>query len=84
LLNGHDLTGWYSMLEKSGKDIAQFRKIVVMEQDMLHILGNELLLDLESGGIGVHLVHGGSVAENQRRVLPRGCVEGGQFDYTPR
>jgi hypothetical protein len=42
LLNGHDLTGWYSMLEKSGKDVAQSRKIVMMEQDMLHILGNEV------------------------------------------
>ena len=42
LLNGHDLTGWYSMLEKSGKDVAQSRKIVMMEQDMLDILGNEV------------------------------------------
>ena len=42
LLNGRDLTGWYTMLQKSGKDVAQTRKIVVMEQEMLHILGNEL------------------------------------------
>jgi Domain of Unknown Function (DUF1080) len=42
LLNGRDLTGWYTMLQKSGKDVAQTRKIVVMEQEMLHILGNEI------------------------------------------
>jgi hypothetical protein len=42
LLNGRDLTGWYTMLQKSGKDVAQTRKIVVMEQEMLHILGNEV------------------------------------------
>jgi Domain of Unknown Function (DUF1080) len=42
LLNGRDLTGWYTMLQKSGKDVAQARKIVVMEQEMLHILGNEM------------------------------------------
>jgi hypothetical protein len=42
LLNGRDLTGWYTMLQKSGKDVAQTRKMVVMEQEMLHILGNEV------------------------------------------
>jgi hypothetical protein len=42
LLNGRDLTGWYTILQKSGKDVAQARKIVVMEQEMLHILGNEV------------------------------------------
>jgi hypothetical protein len=42
LLNGRDLTGWYTMLQKSGKDVAQARKIVVMEEEMLHILGNDV------------------------------------------
>ena len=28
LLNGRDLSGWYTMLQKSGKDVAQTRKIV--------------------------------------------------------
>src|SRR5580658_9796100 len=42
LLNGRDLNGWYSMLQKSGKDVAQKRGIVVMEQEMLHILGNDV------------------------------------------
>src|ERR1700722_8003246 len=41
LLNGRDLTGWYTMLQKSGKDVAQARKMVVMEEEMLHILGND-------------------------------------------
>jgi len=40
LLNGRDLTGWYTMLEKSGKDVAQKRKMVVMEEGMLHLMGN--------------------------------------------
>src|SRR6202167_1470860 len=55
LLNSHDLTGWYSMLEKSGKDVAQSRKIVMMEQDMLHILGNEVTADpMETGYLATH------------------------------
>jgi hypothetical protein len=55
LLNGHDLTGWYSMLKKSGKDVAQSRKIVVMEQDMLHILGNEVTAEpMETGYLATH------------------------------
>ncbi len=55
LLNGHDLTGWYSMLEKSGKDVAQSRKIVMMEEDMLHILGNEVTAErMETGYLATH------------------------------
>ncbi len=42
LLNGRDLNGWYTMLQKSGRDVAQDRKIVVMEDGMLHILGNQV------------------------------------------
>jgi hypothetical protein len=42
LLNGRNLDGWYSMLQKSGKDVAQKKGIVVMEQEMLHIMGNEV------------------------------------------
>jgi Domain of Unknown Function (DUF1080) len=40
LLNGRDLTGWYTMLEKSGKGAAEKRGMVVMEESMLHIMGN--------------------------------------------
>jgi hypothetical protein len=55
LLNGYDLTGWYSMLEKSGKDVAQQRKIVLMEQEMLHILGNEVTAEpMETGYLATH------------------------------
>lgn len=42
LLNGRDLHGWYTMLQKSGRDVAQEKKMVLMEQEMLHIMGNEV------------------------------------------
>src|ERR1700761_223914 len=42
LLNGRDLTGWYTMLRKSGRDVAQGKRMVLMEQEMLHIMGNEV------------------------------------------
>ena len=42
LLNGRDLTGWYSMLEKSGKGVAEAKKMVTMESEMLHIMGNQV------------------------------------------
>ena len=41
LLNGRDLSGWYTMLANSGKDVAEKRGIVRMEEGMLHICGNE-------------------------------------------
>jgi hypothetical protein len=41
LLNGRDLAGWYTMLEKSGKGFAEAHGMVTMEEEMLHILGNE-------------------------------------------
>jgi hypothetical protein len=41
LLNGRDLSGWYTMLEKSGKGVAEKRNMVSMEEGMLHILGNQ-------------------------------------------
>ena len=42
LLNGRDLSGWYTMLRKSGRDVAQEKKMVLMEQEMLHVMGNEV------------------------------------------
>ena len=42
LFNGRDLSGWYTMLQKSGKGVAEQRKIVTIEDGMLHILGNEI------------------------------------------
>jgi hypothetical protein len=50
LINGNDLTGWYTMLQKSGKGIAEELKMVAMEEQMLHILGEDELHDpVESG-----------------------------------
>lgn len=50
LLNGRDLTGWYSMLQKSGKGFAEAHGMVTMEEEMLHILGNEEgLIPAEAG-----------------------------------
>jgi hypothetical protein len=40
LINGKDLTGWYTMLQTSGKGVAEQKKIVTMESEMLHIMGN--------------------------------------------
>jgi len=41
LLNGRDLTGWYTMLQKSGKGFAEAHQMVTIEEEMLHIMGNE-------------------------------------------
>lgn len=40
LLNFRDLTGWYTMLQRSGRDVAEKRGMVTFEDGMLHILGN--------------------------------------------
>ncbi len=50
LLNGHSLDGWYTMLEKSGKGVAEQKKMVVIEQGMLHIMGNEIGQDIAEPG----------------------------------
>jgi hypothetical protein len=50
LLNGRDLSGWYTMLQKSGKGAAEAKKMVTVEQEMLHIMGNEVTDDdVENG-----------------------------------
>ena len=41
LLNGRDFTGWYSMLQRSGKGVAEDKGVILMEEEMLHIMGNE-------------------------------------------
>src|ERR1035437_6268112 len=41
LINGRDFTGWYSMLQTSGKGIAEEKGMIMMEEEMLHIMGNE-------------------------------------------
>ena len=40
LMNGRNLDGWYTMLQKSGKGVAEKKNIVTIEEGMLHILGN--------------------------------------------
>jgi hypothetical protein len=41
LINGRDFTGWYSMLQSSGKGVAEEKGMIMMEEEMLHIMGNE-------------------------------------------
>jgi hypothetical protein len=50
LLNGRNLDGWYTMLEKSGKGVAEQKKMVSIEQGMLHIMGNEIGQDVAEPG----------------------------------
>ncbi|HKQ87051.1 MAG TPA: family 16 glycoside hydrolase [Candidatus Acidoferrales bacterium] len=55
LINGRDLSGWYTMLQKSGKGVAEKRNMVTMEEQMLHILGNDESDDpVESGYIATN------------------------------
>lgn len=42
LLNGRDFTGWYSVLDKSGRGVAEQKNIIAIESEMLHILGNQV------------------------------------------
>jgi 3-keto-disaccharide hydrolase len=56
LLNDRDLTGWYTMLQTSGREVAQGKKMVLIEQEMLHVMGNE---------IGVEKAEPGYIATNQ-------------------
>jgi hypothetical protein len=52
LFNGRDLSGWYTILQKSGRGVAEQRKIVAIEDGMLHILGNEVTAEpVEAGYI---------------------------------
>jgi hypothetical protein len=50
LINGRDLTGWYTMLQKSGKGVAEELKMVQMEEQMLHILGEDEASDPVEAG----------------------------------
>jgi hypothetical protein len=46
LMNGRDLAGWYTMLQRSGKGVAEKKRYVQVESEMLHIMG----ADLDAGG----------------------------------
>lgn len=50
LFNGRDLSGWYTMLQKSGRGVAEQRKVVAIEDGMLHILGNEVSAEPAEAG----------------------------------
>jgi hypothetical protein len=41
LINGRDFDGWYSMLQRSGKGTAEQKGMIMMEEQMLHVMGNE-------------------------------------------
>ena len=40
LFNGRNLDGWYTMLQQSGRGVAEKRGMVTVEQGMLHIMGD--------------------------------------------
>jgi hypothetical protein len=42
LLNDRDLSGWYTMLQKSGRGVAEKKRMVTMEDEMLHIMGADI------------------------------------------
>jgi hypothetical protein len=40
LFKGRDLSGWYSVLNKSGRGVAEKTGLVTVEEGMLHMMGN--------------------------------------------
>ncbi len=50
LLNGRDFTGWYSFLQKSGKGVAEAKKMITMEDGMLHVMGCEVNGEMYEAG----------------------------------
>jgi hypothetical protein len=55
LINDRDLTGWYSMLQKSGKGVAEKKRIITVENEMLHILGADVDdTQYEAGYLATH------------------------------
>jgi hypothetical protein len=66
LLNGRDLSGWYTMLQRSGKGVAEEQRMILMEEEMLHIMGNEE---------GKFPAEGGYLATNQEFANVRVRVE---------
>ena len=66
LLNGRDLSGWYTMLQRSGKGVAEEQRMILIEEEMLHIMGNEE---------GKFPAEGGYLATNQEFANVRIRVE---------
>jgi len=50
LFNGRDLTGWYTFLQRSGKDVAQKNGCVTVENGLLHIMGNSVTAEAAESG----------------------------------
>ncbi len=77
LLNGRDLTGWYTVLQKSGRGVAEKKGMVTMEDEMLHILGNQVTGESFEAGF---------LATNQEFENVRIRVEyrWGQKQFSPR
>lgn len=51
LFNGRNLDGWYTMLQQSGRGVAEKRGMVSFEQGMLHVLGDVTEGNPEAGYI---------------------------------
>lgn len=77
LLNGRDFSSWYSVLQHSGRGVAEQRGIIAMEDEMLHILGN---------GLNDGAVESGYLATNQEFENVRIRVEykWGQKQFSQR
>jgi hypothetical protein len=77
LINGRDLTGWYTMLQTSGKGVAEKRNMISYQDGMLHILGNDLAEDV---------IEPGYIASNQEfeNVHLRVEFKFGERRFTPR
>jgi hypothetical protein len=50
LFNGRDLTGWYTFLQRSGKDVAQKNGYVTVENGLLHIMGTSVTTEAAESG----------------------------------
>src|ERR1043166_10033598 len=59
-------SGWYTMLQRSGKGVAEEQRMILMEEEMLHIMGNEE---------GKFPAEGGYLATNQEFANVRIRVE---------
>ena len=81
LLNGRDLSGWYTVLQKSGRGVAEGKGMVTIEDEMLHILGNQvsgesfeagyLATDREFGDVRIRLEY----RWGQAQFAPRGVTK---------
>src|SRR5438477_9273155 len=81
LLNGRDLSGWYTMLQRSGKGVAEEQRMILMEEEMLHIMGNEEAKFPAEGG---YLATNQEFANVRIRVEYKWGVKRHAPRYTPK